>query len=299
MDTFSFIAKAKETHGDRYEYDKSVYHYRSLVTVTCKTHGDFKIRYDHHVGPRKGGCRLCYFDSITYKKDHVIEKMTAIHSGRYTYENSDISGTRKRIAVTCPKHGDFLCTPAAHMQGSQCPSCSREGYFLTYDQFIERCKRSHGEKYDYSLSDYSGSNKWMKIICREHGVFEKTPDNHCHKTKPQGCPKCVEYFGYRDSLPGYLYLMSSECGTLMKIGISNNPKRRHAQLKRITPFPIKNISQIRFEIGREARDAERNAHLFFSRAGLSGFDGCTEWFHWDDSVISTLKSFDNLSKGAL
>lgn len=299
MDTLSFIARAREAHGDRYGYEKSIYHYRRPVTVTCREHGDFEIRYDHHIGPRRGGCRLCYFDSITHGREAIVRKMLSIHSGRYAYGNAEISGTRSRIAVTCRKHGDFFCTPAAHMQGTQCPACSREESFLTHDKFMDRCSSIHGDTYDYSLSVYAGSDKWLKIICRQHGIFEKTPDNHCHKTKPQGCPKCIEYFGYRDSLPGYLYLMASNCGSLMKIGISNNPKRRHAQLQRSTPFPIKKVSQIRFDIGRDARMAERSAHRLFSSAELSGFDGCSEWFHWDDEAISALASFDNLSKGAL
>jgi hypothetical protein len=33
--------------------------------------------------------------------------------------------------------------------------------------------RIHGDKYDYSLFEYINSNDKVKIICREHGVFEQ------------------------------------------------------------------------------------------------------------------------------
>jgi protein-arginine kinase activator protein McsA len=45
----------------------------------------------------------------------------------------------------------------------------------------------HGQKYDYSLSDYHGSALKVKIICPKHGVFEQTPNSH---TRGAGCPQC-------------------------------------------------------------------------------------------------------------
>jgi len=61
---------------------------------------------------------------------------------------------------------------------------------LTTEEFIERAKKVHGDKYDYSLVECIGSKINVKIICPIHGVFEKSPSNHAHKTKPQGCNKC-------------------------------------------------------------------------------------------------------------
>jgi hypothetical protein len=57
---------------------------------------------------------------------------------------------------------------------------------------VEKAKKCHGDKFDYSLVDYKGINSKVKIICpiNGHGVFEQTPTNHTHKTAPRGCPKC-------------------------------------------------------------------------------------------------------------
>jgi len=55
------------------------------------------------------------------------------------------------------------------------------------EYIIKRFKDIHKDKYDYSLVEYKNSKTKVKIICKEHGVFEQTPEKHCSK---QGCPKC-------------------------------------------------------------------------------------------------------------
>jgi len=57
----------------------------------------------------------------------------------------------------------------------------------TNEWFIEKAKTVHGDKYDYSLVEYSHSKTRIKIICPIHGVFEQTPNNHL---KGGECLKC-------------------------------------------------------------------------------------------------------------
>lgn len=58
---------------------------------------------------------------------------------------------------------------------------------LTTEEFIEKAKKIHGDKYDYSLSEYLKIKDRIKIICRDHGVFVQIVDNHLHG---KGCPEC-------------------------------------------------------------------------------------------------------------
>lgn len=58
---------------------------------------------------------------------------------------------------------------------------------LTTEEFIEKAKVIHGDKYDYSLVDYINAKTRISIICPEHGVFEQRPDNHL---EGNGCPLC-------------------------------------------------------------------------------------------------------------
>jgi len=54
------------------------------------------------------------------------------------------------------------------------------------EHFIKRSNEIHQNKYDYSLVEYVDTNTKVKIICSEHGIFEKTPKRHYK----EGCPKC-------------------------------------------------------------------------------------------------------------
>ena len=61
--------------------------------------------------------------------------------------------------------------------------------------FIEKANHIHKNKYDYSLVNYINSKTKVKIICKNHGVFEQSPSKHILK---RGCPKCkFEAFGLR------------------------------------------------------------------------------------------------------
>lgn len=54
--------------------------------------------------------------------------------------------------------------------------------------FIIKAKATHGDRYDYSKSDYKGGRTNIEIICREHGSFWQTPENHYRSIAK--CPKC-------------------------------------------------------------------------------------------------------------
>lgn len=54
-------------------------------------------------------------------------------------------------------------------------------------EFIEKSKRVHDDKFDYSLTEYVKSNINVKIICKIHGIFDQLPNNHLRK---YGCYKC-------------------------------------------------------------------------------------------------------------
>ena len=59
---------------------------------------------------------------------------------------------------------------------------------ITTQDFIERARSIHGEKYDYSKVLYKRAKDKVCIICPEHGEFLQAPDKHLHG---RGCPKCA------------------------------------------------------------------------------------------------------------
>lgn len=58
----------------------------------------------------------------------------------------------------------------------------------TTEEFIERARKVHGEKYDYSKVKYVNNCTKVCIICPEHGEFWQTPNDHL---SGRGCPKCA------------------------------------------------------------------------------------------------------------
>lgn len=53
--------------------------------------------------------------------------------------------------------------------------------------FIERAKIIHGDTYDYNKTYYTGIKNKLIIICKIHGEFFQTGDNHLQSN---GCPQC-------------------------------------------------------------------------------------------------------------
>jgi len=59
---------------------------------------------------------------------------------------------------------------------------------LTQEAILLQFKEKHGDRYDYSLVEYINGTTKVKIICSEHGIFEKQPELH---KKGIGCQKCA------------------------------------------------------------------------------------------------------------
>ena len=65
---------------------------------------------------------------------------------------------------------------------------------MTQQEFIERAKEIHGDKYDYSKVEYKNSSTKVCIICPEHGEFWQVPNSHLNGN---GCRKC-KYDEYKE-----------------------------------------------------------------------------------------------------
>ena len=59
---------------------------------------------------------------------------------------------------------------------------------LTLEEFIERARLKHGDKYDYSKVDYKTCDTNVIIICPIHGDFKQTPYKHTNMGR--GCQIC-------------------------------------------------------------------------------------------------------------
>ncbi|AUR83362.1 hypothetical protein NVP1033O_88 [Vibrio phage 1.033.O._10N.222.49.B8] len=58
---------------------------------------------------------------------------------------------------------------------------------LTTVEFVNRARRVHKDRYDYSKSTYLNARTKITITCREHGEFKQSTHNHLGG---HGCPVC-------------------------------------------------------------------------------------------------------------
>lgn len=194
--TEEFIEKAKQKHGDYFDYSETVYvNRRTKVYIICPIHGGFWQLPERHL-KSPYGCPKCSYEAKGKEKrigfeDFVI-RATNIHGNIYSYVNVDYVDENTKVEIICKKHGAFMQTPAAHLHGQGCPLCGiekiRNSKLLSQDEVIEAFKRVHGDTYDYSKVEYKGSQVEIAIICKEHGIFYQKPAYHMYVGC--GCPVC-------------------------------------------------------------------------------------------------------------
>jgi hypothetical protein len=131
--------------------------------------------------------------------EDFVRRAVKIYGEKYDYTNVVYVNNRTLVKICCSIHGTFTQTPHTHLQGHGCPICGRlegdEGRTLTQQEFIQRCKEVHGDKYDYSKAIYIHNNIPIDIICRSHGIFQQKPVNHL---TGRGCRSCGrETQGYK------------------------------------------------------------------------------------------------------
>ena len=106
-------------------------------------------------------------------------------------------GTKSKVCIVCPDHGEFWQEAKSHTNGVGCPKCSGK-HVPTTEEWIVSAREVHKGKYDYSKVKYVNNHTKVCIICPEHGVFWQRPQEHI---KGNGCPKCAnEANGERNCL---------------------------------------------------------------------------------------------------
>ena len=201
-----FIEKAKKIHGNKYDYSKVEYkNTDTKVCIICPEHGEFWQTPSAHVY-LKESCEKCS-KSHKYSTEEWIELAKKIHGNKYDYSKVEYKNAFTKICIICPEHGEFWQRPNSHISGIGCPKCSYKEkkvmYSLTNEEFIEKAKKIHGDKYDYSKINYKGSREKVCIICPEHGEFWQTPSGHIYNF--QGCPFCK-----KSKMENYTRLLLSE-----------------------------------------------------------------------------------------
>ena len=144
--TEEFIKKAKEIHGDKYDYSKVNYiNNHTEVTIICPEHGEFKQKPWSHL---KGyGCQKCGFEARVNKSrlttEEFIKRAKEIHGNKYDYNKVNYINMRTKVVIICPEHGEFEQRPGRHLIGDGCPKCCSS----TLENYIRSILDKYNIKY--------------------------------------------------------------------------------------------------------------------------------------------------------
>jgi very-short-patch-repair endonuclease len=189
-----FLIKSNQVHSGSYDYTKSNYQVsKKKITITCRIHGDFEQTPSSHLNG--SGCPKCGLVSSLGKRklslNEFISRSIKIHKKKYDYSKVVYHNITKKVNIRCPEHGFFLQQPQFHINGSGCPKCSiieqHAKQKKTTKEVIRDSILTHGDLYDYSKLKVIDTKTEVIIICKKHGEFLQTPNNH---QRGNGCPNC-------------------------------------------------------------------------------------------------------------
>ena len=214
--TQSFVDKAIAVHGNSLDY--SLVEYVNNVTnvlIVCPIHGMFTQVPNNHLRS-KCGCPTC---GRSTAPQQFVARAIVTHGNRYDYSLTKYTNRRTQVTIICKIHGTFMQLPTDHLQGSGCTACAYKHNagkrVNTTLHFIKSAKEVHGELYDYSHAEYAGTHTKIKIICKIHGEFLQTPNNHI--SNAAGCKACSHI------------VSEKEQQWLSSLGLPNNVE--HRQIK--------------------------------------------------------------------
>ena len=190
-----FINKANKKHNFKFDYSKSVYiNNTTKIIIICPIHGEFEQTPKLHI-KTKTGCMRCGKNILSKLYSHTIEdfveKAIKIHGKKYDYSKVNYINSKKKVTIICPIHGEFEQQAGSHIKGSGCEQCGTYAMSklntLTIDEFIQKAKKIHRNRYDYSLVNYVNNRIKVTIVCKDHGKFKQIPNTHLLGF---GCKSC-------------------------------------------------------------------------------------------------------------
>lgn len=216
-DANRFIENSRKKFGDRFDYSEVEY-VDSLtpVTLMCKEHGViFSVTPNVHLTSRFGGCKECYSQYLESNrkpskpklteeerkerrteclKNLFIRRATKKFGDRYDYSKVEYIDSNTPVDIIDKENGNevFSIKPSSFLSSANGrPGSGRVS--VTTEEFIERARKLHGNKYDYSKVVYKNGHEKVCIICPIHGEFWQEPHNHLISTRKGGCgcPKCA------------------------------------------------------------------------------------------------------------
>lgn len=124
--------------------------------------------------------------------EEFIRNAVKIHGDKYNYSEVRYDGNKIKVKIICKEHGEFWQKPNNHTSLQHgCPKCKArkisEIWSMSEEEFIEKAKIVHGNKYIYENVNYTKSTEKVNIQCKKHSKFTQEANSHL---QGRGCPIC-------------------------------------------------------------------------------------------------------------
>jgi hypothetical protein len=185
--SFLFADKAILVHGDKYDYSNVEYENGKVkVEIICKQHGSFYQRPNDHFSGY--GCLKC---SPTSQKtlENFIKESRLVHGNQYDYSKVKYKNLITKVIIICPKHGEFIQDPAAHIHHKTgCPDCNMSKGEVAVYVFLTNNKI----KFETQWTNHSAVGKGR---CKLKFDFYLPDYECCIEFDGQGHYFPIDYFG--------------------------------------------------------------------------------------------------------
>ena len=180
-DTKYFIGKAKEVHGNLYDYTNTIYKTardKVIIKCNCCNNEFYQIASIHLRG---SGCPKCSHNRGMDKQRHTttsfIEAGKLIHGSDISY-NKTVYGINNmdKIIVTCTKcNTDSLVIPSNFLMGAK-PSCNCEKHYGFQDHkpgILYYLEINNGEAYKIGITNHSVKKRYSPLEMKSIKILKQ------------------------------------------------------------------------------------------------------------------------------
>ena len=177
--TEKFVERSKRVHGDKYGYKEVDYTgIRDKVKIFCHSCEEYYQQKPlYHLQGR--GCYKCVRRQQRLTIEEFIKKAKKIHGDKFKYNKTDYVTAKTFVEIFCKKCNKlFMQTPICHLNGNGCKVCGGSER-LTTEEFKERSKKVHNNKYNYDKVIYINAHTKVEIYCKKcEKYFKQSPASH-------------------------------------------------------------------------------------------------------------------------
>lgn len=179
--------RARAKHDGKYLYTSPTRDENNKIRITCPDHGEFsQLPAKHLYG---SGCPKCSgvgSDKLAQLKERFPN---------WSWEGVSVTGSKEKLALTCPEHGEFQVSFNTLMTGrkgaSPCSKCNivarGQAARVSVDAWVQRVGRAWGDSIKLIPESVGRCQDKAKFVCSKHGEFESVLADVANG---HGCPSC-------------------------------------------------------------------------------------------------------------